>query len=66
MSKKCSDYLNRCGIQRRYTAQQNGVSQRKNRKLLDMGRCMLLEAKLPEHFWAEAINTAVHIRNRRK
>ena len=57
VSKKFSDYLNRCGIQRRLTVQntpqQNVVSERMNRTLLDMGRCMLLEAKLPERFWAE-------------
>ena len=35
-----------------------------NRTLLDMERCMLLEVKLPERFWVEAINTAVHTRNR--
>ena len=50
VSKKFSDYLNRCGIQRRLTVQntpqQNVVSERMNRTLLDMGRCMLLEAKL--------------------
>ncbi|KRX56900.1 Retrovirus-related Pol polyprotein from transposon TNT 1-94 [Trichinella sp. T9] len=47
-----------------YTPQQNGVAERKNRTLLDMARCMLLESKLSLNFWAEAISTACYIRNR--
>ena len=35
-----------------------------NRTLVEMARCSLLEAKLPSKFWAEAIATAAHIRNR--
>ncbi|GJQ73734.1 hypothetical protein Trydic_g14067 [Trypoxylus dichotomus] len=37
-----------------YTPQQNGVAERKNRSLIEMTRCMLLDAKLPYSFWAEA------------
>ncbi|OUC43997.1 integrase core domain protein [Trichinella nativa] len=47
-----------------YTPQQNGVAEGKNRTLLDMARCMLLESKLSLKFWAEAISTACYIRNR--
>ena len=43
----------------RYTPQQNGVCERKNRTVLGMARCMLLEKKLPKSFWAEAVNVAV-------
>ena len=46
------------------TPQQNGVAERKNRTLQEMGRTMLGEYELPEYFWAEAINTACHITNR--
>lgn len=56
------------GIKAEYTAayspQQNGVSERKNRSLSEMGRCMLLDAGMPKRYWAEAINTACYLQNR--
>ena len=48
----------------RYTPQQNGVSERKNRTVMEMARCMLAEKNLPKSFWAEAVNTAVYLLNR--
>ena len=47
-----------------YTPQQNGVSERKNRSIMEMARCMLHEKELPKKFWAEAANTAVFLLNR--
>ncbi|KRY08170.1 Retrovirus-related Pol polyprotein from transposon TNT 1-94 [Trichinella patagoniensis] len=47
-----------------YTPQQNGVAEKKNRTLLYMARCMLLESKLSLNFWAKAISTACYIGNR--
>ncbi|KAG8485650.1 hypothetical protein CXB51_018843 [Gossypium anomalum] len=47
-----------------YTPQQNGVSERKNRSLMDIARCLLFEKNLPRIMWAEAVNTAVYIQNR--
>jgi len=47
-----------------HTPQQNGVADRANRTLVEMARCMLLQSKLPNSLWAEAINTANFIRNR--
>lgn len=47
-----------------YAPQQNGVAERRNRTLNEMGLCMLLDAGLPRHFWAEAVNTAAYIQNR--
>ncbi|KAG8488949.1 hypothetical protein CXB51_016967 [Gossypium anomalum] len=47
-----------------YTPQQNGVSERKNRSLMDMARCLMFERNLPKTFWAEAVNTAVYLQNR--
>ncbi|XP_057975241.1 uncharacterized protein LOC131162650, partial [Malania oleifera] len=46
------------------TPQQNGVVERKNRSLQEMGRTMLNEHNLPKYFWAEAINTACYVMNR--
>jgi transposase InsO family protein len=47
-----------------YKPQQNDVVERKNRILLDMARTMLDECKIPDRFWAEAINTACYSINR--
>lgn len=61
-------YLDECGISRRYTVphspQQNGVAERRNRTLIEMARCFLIDSNLPPAFWAEAVSTANHIRNR--
>jgi len=46
-----------------YTHQQNGIMERKNRKLIEAARTMLDEYKTPDIFWAEAINTVCHAIN---
>jgi hypothetical protein len=46
-----------------YSAQQNGVSERCNRTVVDPARFMLKAAGMPNVFWAEAFNTAVFITN---
>ena len=40
------------------------TSERKNRTLLEMARCILMQTGLPPGFWAEAISTANYIQNR--
>ena len=45
------------------TSQQNGVSERRNRTLLDMIHSMMSYAKLPSSFWGYAVEIAVHILN---
>jgi len=47
-----------------YTPQQNSVSERKNRTIMEMARCMLYEKKLPKQLLTEAINTATYLLNR--
>jgi len=47
-----------------YTPQQNAVAERANRTLVGMSRCLLLQSGLCEALWAEAIYTAVYLRNR--
>jgi len=61
-------FLKRHGIRHQTTAphtpQQNGVAERFNRTVVEMGRTMLNNAKLPYRYWGEAVNTATYIRNR--
>lgn len=47
-----------------YAPEQNGVSERANRTVVEKGRCLLFEAKLEKKFWAEAVHTAVYLKNR--
>lgn len=47
-----------------YSPQQNGVSERKNRSIMEIARCLMQEKNLPKSFWAEAANTAVFLLNR--
>lgn len=60
-------YLLENGIQDEYSAaytpQQNRVAERHNRTLMDMARSMMDQAGLPPSFWAEAVTTAVELRN---
>ncbi|GJR23468.1 putative ribonuclease H-like domain-containing protein [Tanacetum coccineum] len=56
------------GIKREYsnarTPQQNGVTKRKNRTLIEAARTMLADSFLPNTFWAEAVSTACYVLNR--
>ena len=67
-SHEFSDYLYDCGIRRqftcRYTPQQNGVAERKNRIIAEVARSMLNEKNLPNYFWADAVSTAMYLINR--
>ncbi|KAI5324577.1 hypothetical protein L3X38_033650 [Prunus dulcis] len=47
-----------------YTPQQNGVAERKNRHLLEVVRASLFEARMPHHFWGEALCSAAYLINR--
>ncbi|KAI3788698.1 hypothetical protein L2E82_01471 [Cichorium intybus] len=61
------DFCDEHGIKRELTAphtpEQNGVAERKNRTIGDMGRSMLHEKNLSYGFWAEAVTTAVYLIN---
>nr|GEW02154.1 ribonuclease H-like domain-containing protein [Tanacetum cinerariifolium] len=56
------------GIKREYsvarTPQQNRITERRNRTLIEAARTMLSDSKLPTTFWAEAVNTACYVQNR--
>ncbi|GBP52302.1 Retrovirus-related Pol polyprotein from transposon TNT 1-94 [Eumeta japonica] len=62
------NFLRNQGIQRRLsvvrTPQQNGVAERFNRTIVEMARCLLLQSSLSDMFWADAVATACHLRNR--
>ena len=61
-------FLESSGICAKYTMsgtpQQNGVVERHNRTLMDMGRSMLNNSSLPKSLWMHALNTAVYLLNR--
>ncbi|TYK28868.1 gag/pol protein [Cucumis melo var. makuwa] len=67
MDLRFQDYMIEHGIQSQLSAlgtpQQNGVSERRNRTLLDMVRSMMSYAQFPSSFWGYAVETAVHILN---
>jgi transposase InsO family protein len=44
-----------------YTPEQNGVSERLNRTLMESAKSMIFHANMPINFWAEAVNTAVYL-----
>jgi transposase InsO family protein len=67
-SKEFMDYYNNHGIKKQFsvarTPQQNGVVERKNRTVQEMARTMLMDSKLTDIFWTQAMHTIVHIQNR--
>nr|GEW39736.1 retrotransposon protein, putative, unclassified [Tanacetum cinerariifolium] len=56
------------GIKREFsvprTPQQNGITERKNRTLIEVARTLLADSLLSIPFWAEAVNTACYVQNR--
>ncbi|GJX74011.1 retrotransposon protein, putative, ty1-copia subclass [Tanacetum coccineum] len=66
-SQEFKDYLKACGIIQQltppYTSQHNGVSERRNRSLLDMVRSMVNLTTLPLFVWDYALETATRILN---
>nr|GFB25219.1 hypothetical protein [Tanacetum cinerariifolium] len=67
MSQEFLDHLKDHGIIAHrtppYTPQYNGVSERRNRTLLDMLRSMMTQTTLPKSFWNYALETTAHILN---
>ena len=45
------------------TPQHNGIAEMRNRTLLDMVWCMLVNSSLPEFMWGEALKTTAYILN---
>lgn len=67
-SAKMTNYLKQCGILHQktvsYTPEQNGLCERNNRSIVEKARCLLYDAQFEKFLWAEAVNTAVYIKNR--
>ena len=67
LSYEFQSYLRECGIVSQFTPpgtpQHNGVSERRNRTLLDMVRSMMAHASLPLSFWGYALETAAVLIN---
>nr|GEX19603.1 retrotransposon protein, putative, Ty1-copia subclass [Tanacetum cinerariifolium] len=67
MSQEFLDHLKDHGIIAHrtppYTSQHNGVSERRNRTLLDMVRSMMSQTTLPKTFWDYALEIAARILN---
>nr|GEV31003.1 putative ribonuclease H-like domain-containing protein [Tanacetum cinerariifolium] len=71
MNKLVKDLNQFCemkGIKREFnvprTPQQNGITERKNKTLIEAAMTMLADSLLPIPFWAEAVNTACYVQNR--
>nr|GEZ81770.1 retrotransposon protein, putative, Ty1-copia subclass [Tanacetum cinerariifolium] len=67
ISQEFKDYLKACGIVQQiiplYTPQHNGVSEKRNRTLLDMVRSIMNLATLLLSFWDYALESATRILN---
>ncbi|GJX23468.1 retrotransposon protein, putative, ty1-copia subclass [Tanacetum coccineum] len=67
MSQEFLDHLKKHGIIAHrtppYTPQHNGVSERRNRTLLNMVRSMMSQTTLPNSFWDYALESAARILN---
>ncbi|GKE73441.1 putative ribonuclease H-like domain-containing protein, partial [Tanacetum coccineum] len=67
-NKEMNQFCERKGIKREFgvarTPQQNGVAKRKNRTLIEAARTMLADSKLPNTFWAKAVNIACYMQNK--
>ena len=68
LSQEFQSYLRDNGILSQwtppYTPQHNGVSERRNRTLLDMVHSMMSDSELPKSFWGYALETVVYMLNK--
>nr|GEW11243.1 hypothetical protein [Tanacetum cinerariifolium] len=66
-NKEMNEFCTKKGIRREFsnarTPQQNEVSERRNRTLIEAARTMLADAKHPVTFGVKAVNTACYVQN---
>ena len=67
-SKSFSNWLSQRGIRHETSAphspQQNGVSERANRTIMEAARSLIHHKSIPLFLWGEAVDCAVHVQNR--
>ena len=67
-SHEFSKFLRKRGISHEtrdpYSPEQNGVSEKANRTLIGRAKAMILEKELHDNLWAQAIHTAIYLKNR--
>ena len=67
-NKEFDSYCSHNGIRREKTVpgtpQENGVSERMDRMIMEHARCRRLHVGLPLQFWADVVNTIVYLINR--
>jgi transposase InsO family protein len=67
-SKEFMDHCSSHGIKRQLfvarTPQHNGFVERKDRKVQEMVGTLLMDSKLTDIFWTQAVHTTVHIQSR--
>ncbi|UYV71013.1 K02A2.6-like [Cordylochernes scorpioides] len=63
-----TQYLKGKGIKHQltnvYTPQQNGISEKYNRTLIEGTRALLIDSQLPLRYWAETMSTFAYLKNR--
>lgn len=68
VNREFRDYCKTIGVVQSFTAphtpQQNGISERDGRTIMNMTRCLLHEARLPKQLWGEIAATSVFLINR--
>jgi hypothetical protein len=68
VNKNFDEYLSSFGIVHQTTcpgtSEQNGLAERKNRHLLEVTRCLMMNMNVPKYLWAEAVMTASYLINR--
>jgi transposase InsO family protein len=66
-NKVLGDILKEAGIQHNvsppYTPQHNGIAERANRTIIEMTRCLMLQANMAAEWWGEAVVTAASTTN---
>ncbi|UYV81349.1 hypothetical protein LAZ67_20000875 [Cordylochernes scorpioides] len=67
-NNQMTQYLKGKGIKHQltnvYTPQQNGISERYNRTLIEGTRALLIDSQLPLRYWAETMSTFAYLKNR--
>jgi hypothetical protein len=67
-SRDFSDFYKEAGIKRElivpYNPQHNGVTERKNRSIVEVAKATIHDQDLPMFLWGEASSTAVYVQNK--